>query len=47
MPDDTATLVISAVLGAGWVVQESPDRLVDCPILLVTGDEFDAWFDVS
>jgi hypothetical protein len=41
MPDDTAALVVGAVLGAGWVVQQSPDCFVDCPILLVTGDEFD------
>ena len=40
MPDDTATLVVGAVFAAGWVVQESPDCFVDCPILLVTRDEF-------
>ena len=40
MPDDTAALVVGAVLGAGLVVQESPDCFVDSPILLVTGGEF-------
>jgi len=42
MPDDTTTLVIDAVLFAGWVVQEAVNCFLDCPTLLVIGDKFDS-----